>query len=505
MKVKRLRTSFFAFIFVFLLADGIAAAERDRLSVGMPADAKSFDPQMTSDTVSSTYMVQLYEPLFDFSRDKKLVGCLAESWKKLDAVTYQITLRKGVKFHNGAELTAEDAVFTLHRMTTPKAAAVKAYGANIDPDGFKIIDRYTFQVKATSPMAAFLSYLNHSSGYIMNKKVVETEGDNYGRHPIGTGPFKFVEMLKGDHVSFERFDDYWGVKPRFKKLMMRTIPEPASRVIELETGNVDLVYDIPNSDFRRLENEGKVKVYHHPGLALTYMGFNTQTPPFDDPRVRRAISMAIDREAALKVVYRGLGVVPSGVLLPIHNYFPEPSAPEYDPDSAQKLLKEAGVPHLSFTLYTNESKQRRNYAEIIQSMLADIGVTVQINVLEWGSFLEQLKNGNLPVFMIGWGSSVNPDPDAYIKTAMHSRFAGSTNRACLKDREVDELLEKGAVTEDGPERAEIYARLCKRIDELNPWCCLAIADTLYGTNKDLKGADEFYHGTLNPLNGVFYQ
>lgn len=505
MNVKRPKTAFFVLLFVFLQTGSIAAAEKELLSVGMPADAKSFDPQMTSDTVSSTYMIQMYEPLFDFSRDKKLIGRLAESWKKLDPLTYEITLRKGVKFHNGAELTAEDAVFTLHRMTTPKAAAVRAYGANIDPDGFKIVDRYTFRVKTKSPMAAFLSYLNHSSSYVLNKAAVEAEGDDYGRRPIGTGPFKFSETLKGDHVAFERFDDYWDAKPRFKSLIMRTIPEPASRVIELETGNVDLIYDIPNSDFRRLENEGKVKVYHKPGLALTYMGFNTQTPPFDDPRVRRAIALAIDREAALNVVYHGLGVVPSSVLLPIHNYFPAPVPPEYDPDKARKLLEEAGAADLSFTLYTNESKQRRNYAEIIQSMLADVGVTVQINVLEWGSFLEQLKNGNLPVFMIGWGSSVNPDPDAYIKTAMHSRFAGSTNRVCLKDAEVDALLEKGAVTEDGSERAEIYARLCERIDELTPWCCLAIADTLYGTNKDLKGADGFYHGTLNPLNSVFYE
>ena len=197
MNGKHSKTIFCALFLCFLLAGCTRAAGKDRLAVGMPADAKSFDPQMTSDTVSSTYMIQMYEPLFDFSRDKKLIGCLAESWKKLDPLTYEITLRKGVTFHNGDELTAEDAVFTLRRMTTPKAAAVKAYGANIDPDGFKIIDRYTFQVKATSPMAAFLSYLNHSSSYIMNKNAVEAEGDNYGRHPVGTGPFKFSEMLKG--------------------------------------------------------------------------------------------------------------------------------------------------------------------------------------------------------------------------------------------------------------------------------------------------------------------
>ena len=482
------------------------AAPKDTIVIGMAADAKSLDPQMTNDTTSSTYMIQIYEPLFDFTPEKELVGCLAESWKKLDDVTYEITLRKGIKFHNGDELTAEDAVFTLHRMTTPQAAAVKSYGANINPDGFKIIDKYTFQMKSSAPMAGFLSYFNHASSYIMNKKVVEAAGENYGKHPIGTGPFKFVEMLKGDHVTYERFEDYRGEKPKFKTLLMRTIPEATSRVIELETGNIDLAYGIPNNDFKRLKEEGKVNVYNKPGLAITYLGFNTQTPPFDNPKVRKAITIAIDREAALDVVYQGLGQVPTSPLLPINSYFPKPEPVEYDPDKAAELLEEAGIKDLSLTIYTNENKQRKDYAQIIQSMLAEHNIKVEIQVLEWGHFLEQLKSGKLPVFMIGWASSnIHPDPDAFIKGAMHSRFAGPSNRVWLKDALVDELLDKGSVTEDGPERAEIYTRFCERVNELNPWCYLAIPDTLYGTNKNLKGADNFYRGTINLLSGVYYE
>lgn len=501
-------------VFLFLLAAVFAAlacglavaAPKDEIVLGTASDAKSLDPQMANDTSSSCALIQMYEPLFEFSPDKKLVGYLAENWKQLDPMTWEITLRKGIKFHNGDELTAEDAVFTLHRMTTPKAAAVKSYGANIDPEGLKVIDRYTFQVKSSAPMAGFLAYLNHSSSYIMNKKAVEAAGEDYGKEPIGTGPFKFVSALKGDHITLERFEDYWGEKPKFKTLKIRTIPETTSRVIELETGNIDIAYGLPTSDFKRLQEEGKVNVYNKPGLSITYMGFNTQTPPFDNPEVRRAITIAIDREAALDVVYQGLGRVPTSPLLPINNYFPEPVPVEYDPDKAREMLDKAGVKDLAFTIYTNENKQRKDYAEVIQNMLSELDIKVDIQVLEWGTFLDQLKAGKLPVFMIGWSASdINPDPDAYIKAAMHSKFAGPSNRVWLKDAEVDELLDKGTVTPDGPERAEIYKRFCDRVNELNPWCYLAIADTLYGTNKALKGADNFYRGIINRLDGVYYE
>lgn len=504
MKFKRFSLLVLAVMAAVVLCGCASAAPKDELIVGMAADAKSLDPQMTNDTTSSTHLIQMYEPLFAFDENKNLVGCLAESWKKLDPLTYEIKLREGVKFHNGDELTAEDAVFTLHRMTTPRAAPVKAYGANIDPEGLKVLDKYTFQVKTPSPIGGFLALLNHSSAYIMNKKVVEAAGEDYGREPIGTGPYRYVSMLKGDHVIYERFDDYWGEKAKIKTLRIRTIPEATSRVIELETGNVDISYNLPNNDFKRLKDEDKVNMYNNPGTSLTYMGFNTRKPPFDNPEVRKAITIAIDREAALDVVFQGLGRVPTSPLLPLNKYFPDPVPVEYDPDKAKAMLDKAGVKDLSFTIYTNENKQRKDYAEIIQSMLADLDIKVEIQVLEWGHFLEQLKSGELPVFMIGWASSSgNPDPDAFIKPALHSRFAGPSNRTWLSDKEVDELLDKGTELEDGPEREAVYKRFCERVNELNPWCYLAIADTIYGTRKNVKGAENF--GVVNLLSGVYFE
>ncbi len=361
MKLRGLAIVAAAILLVGTLPSALSAEPRDTIYAVMPADGRGMDPQMSNDTATNTFLIQVYEPLFDFTEDKELYGLLAESWEKLDDRTYQITLRKGVKFHNGDELTAEDAVFSLHRMTTPKAAAVKAYGANIDPEGFKIIDRYTFQVKAAIPMGGFLSYLNHSSSYIMNKKVVEAAGDDYGRDPIGTGPFRFVSAVKGDRVTYKRFDDYWNQEalPKYENLVIRVIPEANSRVIELETGQVDLVYHMPNNDFKRLRDEGRVNVYNKSGLSITYMGFNTKTKPFDDPRVRRAISMAIDKVGANEVAFNGLAQVPTSPLLPTNNYyFEDPAlADEYDPDGARELLKEAGYGDgFSFTIYTNENQ-----------------------------------------------------------------------------------------------------------------------------------------------------
>ena len=171
-----------------LAASAAWGAVKETLVVGLTSDAKTLDPQGTNDTTSSSTLIQMYEPLLEFSRDKQMVPVLAESWEQLDDMRYKFNLRKGVKFHNGDEMTADDVIFSLHRMTLPSSAPVKTYGTNIDPEGFEKIDDYTFVVKSSVPMTAFLGNLSHSSAFVMNKKVVEAEGENYGSHPIGTGP-----------------------------------------------------------------------------------------------------------------------------------------------------------------------------------------------------------------------------------------------------------------------------------------------------------------------------
>lgn len=494
---------------VLLLPNANAwGAVKDTLVVALTSDAKTLDPQATNDTSSSSTLIQMYEPLLEFSKDKKMIPLLAESWEQIDPLSYKIVLRKGVKFHNGDELTADDAIFSLHRMTLPSSAPVKSYGDNIDPEGFKKIDDYTFIVKTKVPMTAFLGNLSHSSAYIMNKKVVEAEGENYGNHPIGTGPFVFVSKVKGDRTIMERFDDYWGEKAKTKTLIYRCIPEANSKVIELETGNVDIIYNVPYTDIERLKKENKVDIVATPGMNITYLGLNTQTKPFDDPKVRKAISLAIDKESLNEVVYNSYATVPTGPFLPKHLYYPEnPGKFIYEPEESKKLLAEAHFPKdYQMTIWTNDRKERIDSATIIQAQLAEVGINAEVQILEWGTFLEKLKSGNLPAFIIGWAASdSNPDPDIWVSGPFHSKNAGPSNRVWLKDSLVDELIDKGKVTPDGAERGEIYTALWNRLNDLTAWVYLSTPNEVYGKGKNVRGADDLYKGIINRLDKVYVE
>ena len=472
-----------------------AWAAKDTLTVGLTADARSLDPHATNDAASCNAMIQLYEPLLEVAQDKSLTPMLAESWEQVDPLTYKFQLRKGVKFHNGEEMKADDAIFSLHRMTN--SVGVKLYGDLLDPDGFEKIDDYTFTLKTRTPMVMYLPQLCHSSAYIMNKKYVEEAGEDYGDHPIGTGPFKFVSAVKNERTVMERFDDYWGEKAKAKTLIFRIIPEANSRVVELETGNVDLINFVPFNEVKRLRTENKVDVSVHPGMGTLYFGLNCQMKPFDDPRVRKAISMGIDKQAIVDAVFEGLAAVPVIPLLPKHLYYPD-NLPAFvhDPEGAKKLLAEAEFPKdYKMEIYTNDLKERIDTATILQEQITELGINCEVQILEWGAFLERLGSGNLSTFISLWGSlDINPDPDSYVAGAFHSKNAGPSNRTWLKDDKVDELLDLGRVTPDGPEREKIYLDLCDRINEIGGWLYIARPDVLYGVGKNVKGADLYLSG-----------
>ena len=295
------------------------AGERgETLRVGVAIDAKNFDPQNSVDTFSFSMQKQIYESLVTVDgKTRKLVPVLAESWEMLDDVTYKFHLRKGVKFHNGEELTADDVVFSLKRVTDPaQSVFAKSKGIYIDPNGFEIIDKYTVIVRTNGVVGGFLGSMKHPYASILNRKAVEEAGKEYFRHPVGTGPYKFVSWTKGEKVELEAFKDYWGEKPYAEKMTFVVLPDDSSRVIALETGKVDMIYAVPSGDFNRLSESKDVKIVKAPGLLLFYLGMNTQNPKLSDPRVRLAIEYAIKKDAYNQVVYNGNAVTPKGRFRP---------------------------------------------------------------------------------------------------------------------------------------------------------------------------------------------
>src|SRR5205823_7976645 len=216
-----------------------------------------------TDIYSSFVSSQIHEPLFTVDFDGQIVPGLAEKLDQPDPTTYLITLRRGVQFQNGDELTADDVKFSFDRVMDPATGSPRAWrltDAIESRDQIQIVDRYTISLKLKRPFAPFLERLTEASSFVLNRDAVEAAAGDYGRHPIGTGPFKLVEWRTGEQVVLERNPDFWGDRARVDRIVFRPIPDSSTRVAELESGGVDYVISVPAEEVARLRDEGKVQV-----------------------------------------------------------------------------------------------------------------------------------------------------------------------------------------------------------------------------------------------------
>ena len=319
-------------------------AKKDELIVATAYDAKSLDPHAVNEVAASNVMVQIYNTLITLDKNGKLIPSLAESFEQINDVTYKFKIKKGIKFHNGEEMTVDDVIFSLKRAATSPAVA-NLY-SDIDVDSFEVSEDNTVSFKLKSPNTGFLYNLILPGGSILSQKAVEKFGDDYGMNPIGTGPFKFVNWKKGDRIELEKFDDYFGTKPAFSKMVIRAIPEATNRTIELESGGVDVAYEISANDIERIKENKDLKLTRLIDNSTQYLGFNNKKEPFNDIRVRQAIHYALDIPSIVKTAWKGVGKVAEGPMSPNINYFnSDVKQYEYNVEKAKELLAEAGYPN----------------------------------------------------------------------------------------------------------------------------------------------------------------
>ncbi len=496
-----------AFVLAVLLALGSAAraADPDTLRIGMINDAKTLDPLKAVDTISFSIVRHINEPLVTVDgKTRELVPVLAERWEVNDPLTYTFYLKKGVKFHNGEELTADDVVWSFRRAMSKESLYAKSKAKCIDPDGFKVIDRYTVVVKTIAPFGGFLESMKHPWASIFSRKAVEEAGADYFRRPVGTGPYKFDSWIKGERCELSAFDGYHGEKPHAKKLVFLVMSDDSSRVIALETGAADMIYSVPSSDFDRLESEGRVKAVEGIGHNIIYLGMNTQKQPLSDPRVRLAVDYAIDKDAYAHVVYQDKAAVPEGPLPFSSSFTPSGShrLPR-DPAKARALLKEAGYEKgLGLNLWIESNQNYINGATVIQSMLADVGISVNIVTLESGVFDDSVAAGEQDMIISTWGMQTNRDAGQFWLSLFHSHSVGSTNWTMTKDEIIDRNIELGNASVDPRARRAAYQAVWERLGELRPFVSLAVPSELYAGRKDLKGMEDFRDGRLNYLGNL---
>lgn len=485
-----------------LLAGSALAAPKDTLVIGQTYSPKTFDPQATPDAGTHNYCKQAYEGLLDRDLDNNIVGVLAEKWEILDeGKTFKFSLKKGVKFHNGETMTADDVVFTFTRAIGPAGAGIKALAMYIDPAGIEKVDDHTVIIRTTLPIGnKFIESLTHPWASILNKKAVEEMGKDYGVQPVGTGRFAMANWKSGDHVEFVRFKDYHGTPAKLEKIIMRVIVEAASRTIELESGAVDVIIDPARVDMKRIEESKHLKVVTMPGVRMYYLSFDVTHKPYDDIRVRQAMNLAANRLGICKVVFRGYADPGKGVITSAIKYNRDKETPlvEMDIPKAKQLLAEAGFPNgFKGKMIVPDRTEVMATATVLQNNFKAIGIDMEIGIYEYGAFMEAIrKQGHDPFVNPWWGGEPAQDPFFVMTPPFHSSVIGQTNRSFFKDEQIDKWFDEGATLPDGPERATVYAQLWDRLNELLPWLNIAAPNAMYGVNKKLQGVT-FQPGSIN--------
>jgi len=478
-------------LFIAAAAFTFGGAHAFTLTVAMTSDAVSLSPHDTNDQPSARVMRQIYDTLIVQNEELEVEPGLAESWTQIDELTWEFNIRPGVVFHNGDPLTAADVVFTLNSLRDPAVAAPGAFILGF-VESVEAVDDLTVRVTTEAPFAPILAHLAHTATSVLNERAVTEAGEDYGTEVVvGTGPFKFVEWEIASQIVLDRNDDWWGGDVLPERVVFRPITEGTVRAIELEAGAVDIAYDLqtsPRDAMRALENPNLITT-ETPTLATAYVGFNAQKEPFDDVRVRQAINYAVDVEPMIDAILEGIGgVATSPISDMVFGAHTDLDAYEYDPERARALLAEAGYGDgFSTSLWTNDNPIRIQIAEIMQAQLGDVGIDVDVQVLEWSTYLADTAAGAHDMFILGW-VTVTGDADYGLYALFHSsQFGSAGNRTFWSSDRVDELLELGRTEADPELRVQYYLEAQEIIAEEAPWVFLYLTLSVDGMQTNISG------------------
>jgi peptide/nickel transport system substrate-binding protein len=485
----------------------------NELIISSIGDASFLNPILAQDSASSDINSLVFNGLIKYNKDLDgFVGDLAESWKVEDGSEPVITfhLRKGVHWHDGKEFTAEDVKFTYDKIMDPKTNTVRRSDFELVKKA-EVLDPYTFRVTYTQPFSPGLATWGMG---IIPKHLLENVDINttsFNRRPIGTGPFRFVEWVSDEKVVLKANPGYYDGRPGLDGIVYRIIPEAALNEMEILTRGVDYSGIFPY-EYRRMTQVPFLKIYSQPSLGYTYIGYNLINPLFEDRRVRRALTYAVNREEIVQYVLYGLGEVATGPF-PNQMWYWNPNVKliPYDPQKARQLLAEAGWKDknsdgvlikggkpFKFTLITNSGNDtRRDVAVLVQRQLREIGIDVTLELYEWSVFLKDFINAkHFDACILGWGLSV--DPDAY-EIWHSSQIEKGFNFISYRNPEVDRLWEEGRREYDMEKRRQIYWKIHELIAEDQPYTFLfvplaisALQKKFVLREKDATGKETFH-------------
>ncbi len=459
--------------------------DRRFLRVASREDVPSLDPARGYDTVSWQFEDMLFSTLVDYDYDSKLVRELALSWTASpDGLTYTFQLRPDVHFSNGRLMTAADVRYAIERVLTP---ASKSPGAEFyrgiegaescatgpcRVDGIEVVadDQVRFHLRDSDPL--FLHKLAMPFAAPVPREVVEQWGEDFGRHPVGTGPFQLQDWRAGQRLVVVRNPLFYDkTRPHIAGVVQSVGVNRDLEWMRYDIGELDLSA-IPPPEYPLVVRQPRYQplLRQVTTMRTQYLGLNCNRPPFDDVRIRRALNLAIDKDKLLRLVNRR-GVAARGILPPtMPGYNANLPGYEYSPTKAREMLRETGWHQTeAIELWLRNDETTVRLAQALQQDLAAIGFVVQLKPVAWGPFLDAVKSNDLvPMFLLGWEADF-PDPSNFLDVLFHSRFIGTNNNTNYRSAEVDEWLDRAARMTDANERLELLGRVEERIIADAPW------------------------------------
>ena len=456
---------------------------KDSIIIGQNGDVTTLDAQMFSDLTTESVCLNIYEPVVRVTNDGEITEGVAEKWEiSDDGMQYIFYIREGMKFHNGEEVKPSDVKFTLERcMESPY---VQTYFSYIDT--VEAIDN-TVVVNLKYPYSPFLAIMGSYAGVVSEASLKDDE-NALSRNPIGSGPYKFVEWSQGDKIVLEANEDYYkGVAP-IKNVTFKVIGDLSTATISLEKGEVDAFINISPTDIVTVENHDNLAIEQVSSYIFRFLGINCEKEPFNDVKVRQAISYALDKEGIVIGAEEGVGAVAqSHIPVGIAGYNESFKGHERNIEKAKQLLAEAGYPN-GFKTEMVATENRSMHAQIIQANLKEIGIDVDIKLYESGTFYELLENGEFELQILGW-SYICPDPDVAIYDLYKSGGNMAGNYGRYNNPKMDELLEAGRKSVNQDEKQKIYEEIeeLAKEDAFNIPLYWTMSNIAY--NKALKGVE----------------
>ncbi|HVB09135.1 MAG TPA: ABC transporter substrate-binding protein [Bacillota bacterium] len=491
------------------------ATSANVLRIAIATDPTGLDPESVLQNEAGFVMSTLYDGLTSYAPGTTNVQPgLAQSWTITpDGKTYVFTLRQGVKFSDGTALDSSAVVAWLDRILNKQNPNYVENQKGIsdfnsftfgDISAYKALGPTQVEIDLSKPNAELLADLAMAWSGVVSPAAVTKYGADMMKNPAGTGPFTFVKWVQGQYIEVRANPDYWGGKPKLDEIFFEVIPDPSTRLLDLQQGKVNILADVPPQNVAALRANTKLHVLTQPGLAVSGISMPNQVAPFNDVRVRQALNYAVDKEALNKDLYFGLATTMDSPDTPVEWSYAKQTPYTFDLAKAKSLLAAAGQGSgFSATIDTYANPRGYNpaggakLAQAVQADLAQVGVTLKINQMDFAAYLSAARqNSFADLGSVGW-SGDNGDPDDFMQPLYGSDAFGEGNFAHYSNPKVDQLFAQGIQTPDQNQRKQIYSQIEAQVWQDAPWIFINYATQVRAETANVHGYQ------LNPTEMFF--